>query len=164
MTEVEKSVQGIPEGAEVLPLPTDDPPLPVEIVSSEAPKKNLNHDPHHVKKLIREAFEELRTKFDIYCRMNFRCCQNCASTEIRDKLEKDVSFLNYIGFCFYHQQDAESFDVDGTGYLAFGHRNCTDEGALEIGKTITAVLREHGLSIEWEEDPSTRIYVEGAVL
>jgi hypothetical protein len=60
------------------------------------------------------------------------------------------------GAVFYHEQDLQGA-VRGSLMLAFG--GLGDHSDAEIGAEIAAVLREHGLTVDWDGDPQRRICV-----
>lgn len=96
------------------------------------------------KKRIARAFAALRRQ-GYFARMNLRCCQTCALTEIpEDKAKRYV---------YYHAQDAKSLNEDGclTDSLFIGWAG----DAYEIIK----VLQQVGLRVEHNADPARRIEV-----
>jgi hypothetical protein len=63
------------------------------------------------------------------------------------------------GYCFYHGQDLERA-VQGEGlYLTFGHVDDTDEGKVEIGRSIEQVLSQKDLLAVWDRNGQTRIFL-----
>jgi hypothetical protein len=63
------------------------------------------------------------------------------------------------GYCFYHSQDLERA-VQGQGlYLAFGHVDETNEGKVEIGRSIEQILRQADLLAVWDGSGQTRIFL-----
>jgi hypothetical protein len=127
------------------------------------------HYPYYNKKFeirdrIRITFEYLRKK-GLLARMNFLCCQNCAGyamTEIAVKMvDKGKKVL---GSVYWHNQDEEQFQKDGTLYLAYGNLESTKNGTIglstvEVGYMVYAELRKQGLIVAWDGDPDQRMMV-----
>lgn len=125
---------------------------------------------------IDAAFAELNSK-GVVARGAFTCCGTCANTEIWDEAP-DGEWLGYI---YFHQQDAESIPERGQTYLGYGanmphyisepewdalSEDARDVFYLAVVKdlaeaTIIPVLRAHGLSVTWNGDLATRILVDG---
>jgi hypothetical protein len=61
------------------------------------------------------------------------------------------------GFVFYHQQDQEGAAERGALWLAFG--GAGDQSAAEVGEQVAQTLGDHGLTVDWNGDPDTRIRV-----
>jgi len=99
---------------------------------------------------IKGAFKELR-KRGYACRMNFMCCGSCASYALHEKYDgKDKK-----GHVFYSRQGEEAF-YEKRGYRLRGKSDDLQANLYLSwsgdGYEIAAVLRKHGLVIEWDED------------
>lgn len=93
------------------------------------------------KKKLNKAFTALR-KAGYTAKQNFLCCQSCAWNALSDKeAEKAV---------FYHRQDTERMKESGELWLAWSGK----------GKEIVKILKEQGLTVEWEGKKGTRIMVD----
>jgi hypothetical protein len=64
------------------------------------------------------------------------------------------------GAVFYHEQDLPRA-VGGSLLLAFGGLDDGPDAEIDaaIGAEVAAVLREHGLTVDWDGDPQQRIVV-----
>jgi len=104
------------------------------------------------------AFEKLE-KSGIVARQNFACCQNCGHAEIGDEIEAARSSRAVRGYVFYHMQDTENAAEQGGLYLAYGSESGEDEQAVAVGHEIKAALEGVGLTIRWDGELSSRIYI-----
>lgn len=100
------------------------------------------------------AFAELEAA-GIVCRQNWTCCQTCGLAEIGEEIEPGSR-----GYVFYHQQDTERVLEDGSLFLAYGA--CSDVKAeqLEVANEIARIIRENGLTVEWDGSLEKRIMVK----
>lgn len=87
-----------------------------------ATKQNLNN-----------AFKQLR-KMGFVARQNFMCCGGCAVAALPGDTEKWVA---------YHKQAGVRLRDEGYTHVMFGE-------SVEYGHMIVDVLRQHGLSVEWD--------------
>jgi hypothetical protein len=96
------------------------------------------------------AFRELR-KNGWWARMNYMCCQSCATAMTDDDKP-------YIGF---HNQDNDGIEWYGYTYLFHGPPEGTGmrEEAQALSNEAVTVLKSHGLSVEWDGDMGSRIKV-----
>ena len=121
--------------------------------------------PRTVKERIRDAFKQIRKQGGI-ARMNYTCCQSCAWAEI----ESDYPDANDDStIVFYHRQDAEALTKYGnlerdwtwkgdervyyTRKLYLAHQGNSD--------FIARVLRDNGLTLEWDGTSRQRIAITG---
>lgn len=97
----------------------------------------------------------------IIARDFYQCCQSCGCYAISNE-SKD----HHIGYVFFHEQDAEAFEIEladrhknpATLMLAFGALN--DDVTTEyIGHEICAALKRHGFTYEWNGSGGQRIAV-----
>jgi hypothetical protein len=65
------------------------------------------------------------------------------------------------GYCFYHGQDVEGAVRGGGLMLAFGNLDDDKPKKTEIGRLVKEVLQDHGLAVEWNGDPETRLNMPG---
>ncbi|SBT52685.1 DUF6891 domain-containing protein [Micromonospora auratinigra] len=99
------------------------------------------------------AFRAL-TAAGIMARENFACCQNCGLGEIGAEAPGTIEPR---GYAFYHQQDAER-GVAGEGvHVAYGLFD--QPPSVEIGAEVAAALRAQGLTVHWNDDVASRIFV-----
>ena len=91
---------------------------------------------------LKNAFNRLRRR-GYFARQNFSCCQSCGCASIPEKHESK--------YVFYHQQDDEALLQRGECYLSWAGD----------GDEIVKILREAGLTVEWDNDPNLRIKVKG---
>jgi hypothetical protein len=89
---------------------------------------------------ITSAFQELRKK-GYFARQNWQCCQSCGWAAVPDgKKEKVV---------FYHNQDKDSLNSEGECFLAWRGE----------GNEIVEALTKHGIGVQWDKNPNTRIKI-----
>lgn len=112
-----------------------------------------------------EVLEELR-KQGYLAQGNFRCCQTCAGYDMTVKAEglKDGG-TEVKGCVYWHEQDHESWANGDNLYLAYGDMDSSKHGVIglttkEVGDALVSVLKDHGLSYEWDGSSDTRIKVE----
>ncbi|WP_344438433.1 DUF6891 domain-containing protein [Kitasatospora nipponensis] len=100
---------------------------------------------------LARAFEALR-KAGITAEENFTCCRTCGQAEIGAAGSPDAR-----GFVYFHSQCTDSA-VAGNGLtLLYGGFDGSAETTRAIGHEVAAVLREHGLPVEWSGDPERAI-------
>lgn len=103
------------------------------------------------------AFAALEER-GIVARQDFSCCGNCGHYEIWAEMDEDSR-----GYTFYHMQDTESAAAGHGLYLAYGANVENDEdnqAIIKIAWEIVAVLREHGLTVDWNGSPYRRILID----
>lgn len=84
------------------------------------------------------AFKALR-KEGFFARQNFWCCQSCGCAAVpEDKAE---------AYVFYHAQDKDDLDRNGSCYLAFGGN----------GAKIVEILNANSIKTEWDGSENSRI-------
>nr|WSW69608.1 hypothetical protein OG461_27320 [Streptomyces sp. NBC_00995] len=104
---------------------------------------------------LERAFAVLDTR-GITAREHFTCCRSCGAGEIRAEGRDDAR-----GFVFFHAQ--------GTRRAAAGHGLTLYYGGFDesaptmaaVGQEVAAVLREAGLSVEWDGSPDRAIELTG---
>jgi hypothetical protein len=96
----------------------------------------------------------------IVARVDFACCQNCGVTEIGGEVPEGERRA-YRGYVFCHRQDMAGVVRGGGLDLAYGI--FTDAvlpvDQTGIGMEVAAMVRRHGLEVNWNEDPGSRIAV-----
>jgi len=99
---------------------------------------------------LAKAFKELR-KNGFLARMNFSCCQSCASVDLED--------VGNVGqYVFFHKQDAEQRKAGVGFYLAFGNLQ-NDKLDTEAGQDICDMLEKFGVEYQWNGRATTRILI-----
>ena len=98
------------------------------------------------------AFDALGA-YGIVAREDFACCQRCGVSEIRSEGLDDGS--DPRGYVFYHEQDTG----DDPLHLTFDTPHGSDTTRTALGAEVVGVLRDHGLGVEWDQDPNLRIKV-----
>jgi hypothetical protein len=98
---------------------------------------------------VKNAFKELR-KRGYACRMNFMCCGSCASYALHEKYDGKGK----KGHVYYSRQGEDAFRCSEGGW-GRGERTDRLHSNLYLswsgdGYEIAAVLRKHGLNVEWE--------------
>ena len=96
----------------------------------------------------------------ILARVDFACCQNCGVTEIGGEVPEDERHA-YRGYVFCHRQNMAAAVLGGELHLAYGIFNDAVLHADQtgIGMEVAAMIRRHGLEVNWNEDPGSRIAV-----
>jgi hypothetical protein len=96
----------------------------------------------------------------IVARVDFACCQNCGIHEIGGEVSEEERHA-YRGYVFCHRQDMHSVVQGGGLSLAYGIFNDAVLSAdqTSIGMEVVAMIRRHGLDVDWDENPGTRIEV-----
>ena len=113
------------------------------------------------------AFSRLESE-GIVARMNYQCCNGCATAQLGADYGDDVRWV------FWHQQEDESvfgadYDTDDDGelidYLGREHEHM--QCSLHLGhgpdertaRQIIAALEEQGFTVEWDGDMMSKIEV-----
>lgn len=111
------------------------------------------------------AFEDLRRR-GYLARQNFQCCGGCAGYAMAVRAEElHEKGKRVMGTVFYHNQDNANLRDGEDFYLAYGELNTTKYGTLgrpneEVGAEVVEVLRQNGISTEWDGNGATRILVK----
>ena len=114
---------------------------------------------HEVRSNILKAFAHLRRK-GIIARANFLCCQNCAGYDITQIAIKQINKGKEVnGYVFWHGQDEESWQRNGSMYLAFGDIGKIGLETTEVGKIVVEALKKYNVPYEWNGSAKTRIKV-----
>lgn len=146
---------------------------------------NTTAEKHGPYAQLAAAFDDLGSR-GVVARMDFACCQNCATTEIDlertltpDASEDDPYPWQENGYVLFHHQDSDRLrEGDDTLYLAFGGFPGSDimplpvtaeytqrwedtyqQADLGIANTVVECLGRHGLTVRWDGDPGQRIGV-----
>lgn len=102
-----------------------------------------------------EAFESLES-LGIIALHNAGLTMSDGISDVSEALALDESD-EFIGYCFYHEQDVGRA-IDGHGLnLAYGDLADTESGKREIGELVKAELERHGFAVEWDGKPETRL-------
>jgi hypothetical protein len=102
------------------------------------------------------AFAALEER-GIVARQDFSCCGTCGHYEIWEEMTE-----NSRGYTFYHRQDTESAAAGHGLYLSYGAKvegDETEQAMIDIAWEIVAVLREHGLTVDWTGSTYRRIQI-----
>lgn len=106
------------------------------------------------------AFDALESR-GVLTRHNYWCCGGCAGGALADEYEKDPK-PSVIGGVFYHEQSAESA-IDGHGLMlyfdALPSTEMFGEAQRVVGEMVATELRAQGLTVEWDGDASTAIFI-----
>ncbi len=125
---------------------------------------------------IDAAFVDLNAA-GVVARGKFACCGNCANHEIFDEAPEG----DWLGYVYFHEQDAERIPEEAGTYLGYGvnlPHYLSEEAWLAmteaerddyyaekartfVAESVTPTLERHGMSVTWDGDLGTRIYVEG---
>lgn len=126
---------------------------------------------------IDRAFADLNAH-QVVARGNFSCCGTCADSEIYAEAPEDG---NWLGYVYFHAQDAENIEDTGSTYLGYGvnlprHLTKAEWDAMEseardayyaekvrqfVSDSVRPVLEQHGMSVTWDGDMDWRIEVGG---
>ncbi len=115
---------------------------------------------HRWQTIIDRAFASLERR-GIVARHDFSDCMSGGLADIWDEMREFAvaRSLVPIGYTFYHAQDTWEASENGELLLAFGSICTTDEAAAEVGRIVCDVLAKHGLDVDWDGAPHTRIQV-----
>jgi len=89
---------------------------------------------------IAHAFRDLRRQ-GYFARANFQCCGSCAVAAIPEAKGKR--------FAYYHAQDAQDLRKSGRCFI----------GWAGDGQLIATTLRRAGLMVDWDGEPTSRMFV-----
>lgn len=112
-------------------------------------------------------FDRLVNCFDELNKNDIIAIHNAGNT-ITDGIEDSFEVFHHLKsqkinakwFCFYNLQDIEIAIKSNSLNLGFGDFENNTLKSLEIGKTITKILKNNGFSIEWNEDINQRIKIQ----
>jgi hypothetical protein len=123
------------------------------------------------KSRLTTAFELMR-KEGLMARQSFMCCRNCAGYDLatRVKLMSQMKKESLKGCAFYTKQDkvpredSREFRFFDGLYVSYGPLGVSGEKdyglpTKECGDLVKSCLEKAGLEVEWDGDPSTRIFV-----
>lgn len=119
------------------------------------------------KKALTKAFAMMRKEGFLALR-NFTCCQTCAGYEGTEKaVELVKAHKPFKGLVYYHAQDAMDLRRGKDFYIAYGQVKSTELGKLglddlSVGRRVKEILEFHGIKVEWNEDPNTRILIKNS--
>ena len=102
-----------------------------------------HEDYEEMKRRLQNAFKRLR-KLGYVARSNFWCCSSCAWSDLTEAQASHA--------VFYNKQAGENFKNNGQVHLQWSGD----------GKLITSVLREEGLTLDWDGTLQNSITVTGA--
>lgn len=106
-----------------------------------------------------DAFAEMDLN-GIVARQNWTCCQTCGHHEIGNEIADAQQYRHVRGYVFFHQQDTEFVTENDTLYLAYGSVDNDSADSVIIGQEIVAILRKHGLAVEWSGMIQKRICIK----
>jgi hypothetical protein len=117
----------------------------------------------NLKSTLSQAFERLEQHERIIARKHHACCSSCG-TKIMNDLSNEHPDA-YDGYVFFNHQDTTSAVDSGSIYLSFGtfHAYEDDDDDLcaeytkEVGERIFNILREEGVSCEWNGNSRSKI-------
>lgn len=95
-----------------------------------------------VQQKVTNAFADLRKK-GYFAKQSHTCCNTCGWYEIPDEFKETGKVV------FYHRQETESFKKSGKCYLNWAGDS----------KEISDVLTAHGLHVNWNGSPTTKMIV-----
>lgn len=132
--------------------------------------------PTYTKARLNKAFKALRNR-GYLARQAFSCCGSCAGYAIANEVDSwsPARQAKLVGAVYYHTQDADAVKLDrkqvGRLHIRYGQVEVnSDNGTTQtfgtkdrkaIGDEVAALLREHGLCVEWDGNPDTAIVVHG---
>lgn len=88
----------------------------------------------------------------ITAREHFTCCRSCGTGEIHAEGRDDAR-----GFVFFHMQGTESAAAGHGLTLYYGGFDDSAETTAAVGREVTAVLGDAGLTVEWDGSPDRAI-------
>lgn len=107
-------------------------------------------------KKLRLVFKGLMNR-GIIAKGRHLCCKSCAKADMHRRWEDQEDGEKPLGYCFFHEQDWDSYKEDGRLYLAYG---AFGGGADDcIGTIVCDGLTLFDIPYEWNGDPAVRILV-----
>ena len=113
-----------------------------------------------------DNFARLENAFSELAGEDIVAVHNCGydiEEGVNDAFELQVHLLNNKftaeGFCFYTFEDVEDAIFDGNLKITFGDFENNEDKALEIGKTVSAYLKNHDFTINWDETVNNQIEI-----
>mgnify|MGYP001602274346 FL=1 len=105
---------------------------------------------------INKAFKKLMDH-NILAKKDWACCQSCGHAEMDEYLNTfnehyRIGSLKLKNYLFFHDQDRDYLDSDGSTYLAYD----LDEEAKKIS---IQVFKDYGLNPEWDGNQNKRIKI-----
>lgn len=74
--------------------------------------------------------------------------------------DHEIDASEFVGWCFYHQQDVEAVLETQKLYLAFGAFDGEAAQSLAVAEIVQRSLLEAGLVTEWSGDIDTRLAIK----
>ncbi|MHC1765200.1 MAG: hypothetical protein AB9869_13015 [Verrucomicrobiia bacterium] len=106
------------------------------------------------------AFAELRGNY-LLAEQNFCCCQNCGIAALEKRAQEIRACGGRVrGYVFYHAQDTDAASETRNLWIAHGPLPYRLREAMRLGHRVVSTLQRHGLAVEWNEDPDTRILIK----
>ena len=113
-----------------------------------------------------DNFSRLENAFSELAGEDIVAVHNCGydiEEGVNDAFELQVHLLNNKftaeGFCFYTFEDVEDAIFDGNLKITFGDFENNEDKALEIGKTVSAYLKNQDFTINWDETVNNQIEI-----
>lgn len=129
-------------------------------------------DSREFKSRLSCAFKAMR-KAGLMALQSYKCCQGCAGAAVEERVKQmsEAEREALKGVALYTQQDAMPREdsrnfrhFDGL-YVGYGPV-CVSElkrefglPRVEVGNLVKCCLEEAGLTVEWDGDESSRIFV-----
>jgi hypothetical protein len=115
------------------------------------------------------AFKDIR-KLGIVARVNFKCCNSCASYDIWEMTRKNYKKKPKIGYVFWHKQNEEDLQRRGVLHLAYGTFNdfddrdvsprmCSPLSSADVATKVILALVNHGIRCQWDGNEDHKIEV-----
>ncbi len=117
-----------------------------------------------VRNKVLKAFAQLR-KEGYLAKANYLRCQACAGYELTEKAVRLKKAGKEVKGCvFWHGQDEKDFWNYGSLDIVYGQLDSKQHGkiglpTIKVGKHVVAVLKQHGLTVEWGGKITQRIKV-----
>lgn len=98
---------------------------------------------------LRKAYSLFRKNLNAVARQNYLCCSSCAGSALGEQ----ARIQNKKPVIFSHKQDAGSLSL---GYMSvrYGNLDGNDIEDQELGRQIVQILRQVGLSVDWNGSPN----------
>lgn len=105
-----------------------------------------------------KAFARLND-MGIVARQHWTCCHNCGLAEIWDEINGPLLDEDVQGYAFYTQHDTETAYFHKHLSIMYASLGDDLENFAAVGHIVVNILREAGLTVEWNGDPKKLIEV-----
>lgn len=139
--------------SEITGFPVPVPPPPPKYKNKKISKlgwKNISRE-------LENAFNQLQQK-NIVALQNIGYTQSDAIADVLEYADKHQSEKDYLGYCFYTEQDKERALSSGSLFLSYD-RLQPNVNSTEIAQTILETLESFGFELEYSGNIDEKIHI-----